>query len=57
MKTVSAIFHLNNKQAKREVKVNFNNKTLPFCSEPKYLELRWTGRSRTADTVSHFAGS
>jgi len=37
MKTVSAVFHLTNKEAKRELKVNFNNKTLPFCSEPKYL--------------------
>jgi len=36
-KTVSAAFHLNNKEAKRELKVNHNNKTLPFCSEPKYL--------------------
>jgi len=35
--TVSAVFHLNNKEAKREVKVNFNNETLPFCSEAKYL--------------------
>ena len=34
---VSAVFHLNNKEAKRELKVNLNNKTLPFCSEPKYL--------------------
>ena len=38
-KTVLAVFHLNNKEAKRELKVNFNNKTLPFCSEPKYLEV------------------
>jgi len=36
-KTVSAAFHLNNKEAKCELKVNFNNKNLPFCSEPKYL--------------------
>jgi len=36
-KTVSAAFHLNNKEGKRELKVNFNNETLPFCSEPKYL--------------------
>ena len=36
-KTVSAVFHLNNKEAKHELKVNFNNETLPFCSEPKYL--------------------
>jgi len=34
---VSAVFHLNNKEAKRELKVDFNNKTLPFCSELKYL--------------------
>ena len=36
-KTVSAAFYLNNKEAKPERNVNFNNKTLPFCSEPKYL--------------------
>jgi len=36
-KTVSAVFHLNNKEAKRELKVNFNNETLPFCSQPKHL--------------------
>jgi len=34
---VSAVFHLNNKETERELKVNFNNKTLPFCSELKYL--------------------
>jgi len=36
-KTVSAAFHLKNKEAKRELKVNFHNETLPFFSEPKYL--------------------
>jgi len=36
-KTVSAAFHLNNKEAKRELKVNFNNETLPFGYEPKCL--------------------
>ena len=36
-KRISAVFHLNNKEAKCELKVNFNNETLPFCSEPKYL--------------------
>ena len=36
-KTVSAVFHLNNKETKRELKVNFNNETLPFSSEPKHL--------------------
>ena len=33
-KTGSAVFHLNNKEAKRELKLNFNNENLPFCSEP-----------------------
>jgi len=33
-KAVLAVFHLNNKEAKRELKVNHNSKTLPFCSEP-----------------------
>jgi len=37
--TVSAVFHLNNKEAKRELKVNFNNETLPFCSKTKYLRV------------------
>jgi len=36
-KTVSAVVHLNNKEAKRELKVNDNNETLLFCSKPKYL--------------------
>jgi len=37
---VSAVFHLTNKEAKRELKVNFNNETLPFCSDPKYLGVK-----------------
>jgi len=36
-KTVSAVFHLKNKEAKRERKVNFNNEVLLFCSQHKYL--------------------
>ena len=36
-KTLSALFHISNKEAKRELKVNFVNETLPFCSEPMYL--------------------
>jgi len=36
-KTVSAAFHLNNKEGKRELKVKYNNEALPFCSEPEYL--------------------
>jgi len=31
--------HLNNRVAKCELKVNFNNETLPFCSEPKNREV------------------
>ena len=38
-KTVWAAFHLNNKEAKRELKINFNNGTLHFCSELKYLRV------------------
>jgi len=38
-KTVSAAFHLNNKEAKYELKVKYNNETLPFCSGSKYLEV------------------
>jgi len=32
MKTMSAVFHFNNKEANHELKVNFNNETLPFFS-------------------------
>jgi len=38
-KTVSAAFHLNNKEAECELKVKYNNETLPFCSEPKCLRV------------------
>jgi len=38
-KTVSAAFHLYNKEAKRERKDNFNNETLPFCFEPRNLRV------------------
>jgi len=36
-KAVLAVFHLNNKEAKCELTVNRNNKTLPFCFKPTYL--------------------
>jgi len=36
-KMVSAAFYLNNKEAKCELKVKYNNETLAFCSKPKYL--------------------
>ena len=54
-KTVSTAFHLNNKEAKREPKVKYNNETLPFCSQPKYLGVT-LDRSLTY-TLSHFATS
>ena len=37
-KTVSEAFHII-KEANREMKVNFNKETVPFCSDPKYLEV------------------
>ena len=36
-KTVTAAFHLNNREAKREVKVYNNGRLLPFCPTPTYL--------------------
>jgi len=35
-KIMLAAFYLN-KEAKHELKLNYNNEILPFCSEPKYL--------------------
>ena len=35
-KTVTAVFHLNNRLTKRELKVYKNNKLLPFCPNPTY---------------------
>ena len=55
-KTVSTAFHLNNKEAKREMKFNHNNEILP-CSEPKYLGATLNCRSHIADTLIHFAKS
>jgi len=36
-KAVLAVFHLSSKDAKRELKINNNNESIPFCSEPTYL--------------------
>ena len=36
-KTVTTAFHLNNRDAKRELNVYNNGKRLPFCSVPTYL--------------------
>ena len=42
-KTVTAAFHLNNREAKREVKVYNNGSLLPFCPTP-YLSWGKTGQ-------------
>ena len=39
-KTVTAAFHLNNRKAKRELKVYNNGRLLPFCSNPTYLGVK-----------------
>ena len=36
-KAVSSVFHLTNKEAKRELSVELNGKLLPFPNTPKYL--------------------
>ena len=38
-KAVSAVFHLNNKEVKCEMKLNLNNKILFICPELKYLKV------------------
>ena len=39
-KTVTAAFHLNNREAKRELKVYINGRLLPFCPTPTYLGVK-----------------
>ena len=39
-KTVTAAFHLNNREAKREIKVYNNGRLLPFCPIPTYLGVK-----------------
>ena len=39
-KTVTAAFHLNNRVAKRELKVYNNGRLLPFCRTPTYLGIK-----------------
>ena len=38
--TVTAAFHLNNREAKRELKVYNNDRLLPFCPTPTYLKVK-----------------
>ena len=39
-KTVTAAFHLHNREAKREIKVKNNGKILPFCPLLTYLGVK-----------------
>ena len=39
-KTVTAAFHLHNREVKRELKFKNNGKVLPFCPVPTYLGVR-----------------
>ena len=39
-KTVTAAFHLNKQEDKRELKVYNNHKLLPFCPTPTYLGVK-----------------
>ena len=39
-KTVTAAFHLNNQEAKRELKISHGDNILPFCSTPTYLGVK-----------------
>ena len=45
-KSVTAAFHLNNRELKRELKVYNNDRLLPFCPTPTYLGVKLTDRSR-----------
>ena len=39
-KTVTAAYHLNNREAKRELQVYNNGRLLPFCPTPAYLGVK-----------------
>ena len=50
-KMVTAAFHLNNREAKRELKVYNNGRLLPFCPTPT-----WGKTGQTAHVLSPFSG-
>ena len=53
-KTVAAAFHLNNQEAKRELKISNIDKVLRLSVQlPPTLESSWTERSRTVTTSRH----
>ena len=39
-KKVSAAFHLNNREAQRELNIIVEGRALPFCAEPTYLGVK-----------------
>ena len=49
-KMVTAAFHLNNREAKRELKVYKNSRLLPFCPTPTYL---WVKLDRSLTLCHH----
>ena len=52
-KTVSSVFHLNNKQAQNPLTITVDNKTLPIDREPKYLGVTL---DRTLSYKAHIQG-
>ena len=52
-KTVSSVFHLNNKQAQNPLTITVDNKTLPIEREPKYLGVTL---DRTLSYKAHIQG-
>jgi len=52
-----AVFHINNKEGKHELKVNFNNETLPFAPSPNTAESYWPGHLHITNTLSHLTKS
>ena len=42
-KTVTAAFHLNNRETKRDLMVHNNDRLLPFCPTPTYLGVKLDG--------------
>ena len=54
-KTVTAAFHLNNREAKCELKVYSNGRLLPFCPIPTY-EVPWGKTGQIAHVSSPLSG-
>ena len=52
-KMVTAAFHLNNLEAKRELKVLKSNRLLPFCPALTYLGAKLRDRSRSVTIKWH----